>query len=273
VAGRKAWLWVYVGDHASVYDIAEGRGYDQAAAVLGADFGGVLERDGWAPYRRFDQASHQSCLAHLLRRATGMIQDAVAGQAKVPHALRRILNDALAVRDAGLVGKVLAWEVARLEERLGAFCRRTPSHQPNRRLVAHVRREAPHLLTFLRVDGVEATNWEAEQALRAMICNRKQWGGNKAWAGARTTAVLGSVLRTSAQQAADPIGVLTGIQHDGKVASHLCSSPNSPAPGCPPCPTSTGGCGRPRRPACSTWAAALAPPRSRSPAPTHAHRS
>jgi len=84
-----------------------------------------------------------------------------------------------------------------------------------------VRREAPHLLTFLRVDGVQATNWEAEQALRAMVCNRKQWGGNKAWAGARTTAVPGSVLRPSAQQHADPIGVLAGIQHHGQVACQL----------------------------------------------------
>ena len=37
-------------------------------AVLGADFAGVLVRDGWAPSRRFTAAAHQTCLAHLLRR-------------------------------------------------------------------------------------------------------------------------------------------------------------------------------------------------------------
>ena len=221
VGGRRAWLWAYVGDHASVYDIAAGRGYDQAVAVLGADFAGVLERDGWAPYRRFVHANHQSCLAHLLRRTREMLADARAGQAKVPHALRRILRDALAVRDAGLDGPAAADEIARLEQRIEAFCRRAPSFAPNRRLVAHVRREAPHLLTFLTIDGVQATNWEAEHALRAMIGNRKQWGGNKTTNGATTTAVLGSVLRTSAQQHADPVQVLTGIQHDGKAASQL----------------------------------------------------
>jgi hypothetical protein len=35
-----------------------------------------------------------------------------------------------------------------------------------------------------------------------------------------------------------------------------CSCMSWPAPGCPPCPTWTGGCGRPHRPWCSTWAAA-----------------
>jgi Transposase IS66 family len=59
----------------------------------------VLERDGWAPYRRFTNAKHQTCAAHRLRRTGELIADSVAGQARVPHAARRILKDALALRD------------------------------------------------------------------------------------------------------------------------------------------------------------------------------
>jgi transposase len=100
VAGTRQWLWVFVGDDVTVYLVAEGRGYDQATIVLGAGFDGALERDGWAPYRRFEHANHQTCVAHLLRRASEMIADSVAGQARVPHAVRRLLLDALALRDA-----------------------------------------------------------------------------------------------------------------------------------------------------------------------------
>ena len=101
VAGYRQWLWVFVGDDGvTVYLIAPGRGYEQAQSILGARYGGVLERDGWAPYRRFEHARHQTCLAHLLRRAGELIADSVAGQAKIPHAVRRLLLDALAVRDA-----------------------------------------------------------------------------------------------------------------------------------------------------------------------------
>jgi transposase len=99
VAGMRQWLWVFVGDGVTVYLIAAGRGYDQARIVLGADFDGVLERDGWAPYRRFEHASHQTCVAHLLRRCSELIADSQAGQARVPHAARRLLLDALALRD------------------------------------------------------------------------------------------------------------------------------------------------------------------------------
>ncbi|MCA1698578.1 MAG: transposase [Actinobacteria bacterium] len=88
VAGHRQWLWVFVGDGgATVYLIAPGRGYQQAAEILGERFAGVLERDGWAPYRRFEHATHQTCAAHLLRRASEMIADSIAGQAKIPHAL------------------------------------------------------------------------------------------------------------------------------------------------------------------------------------------
>jgi Transposase IS66 family len=100
VAGMRQWLWVFVGDGVTVYLIAAGRGYEQACMVLGSGFDGVLERDGWAPYRRFEHASHQTCVAHLLRRASELIADSRAGQARVPHAVRRLLLDALALRDA-----------------------------------------------------------------------------------------------------------------------------------------------------------------------------
>ena len=92
INGQKAWLWAFAGEEVTVYLIAFGRGYEHAAEVLGEDYSGVLERDGWAPYRRFTGARHQTCHAHLLRRTSELIADSIAGQARVPHAVRRILN-------------------------------------------------------------------------------------------------------------------------------------------------------------------------------------
>ena len=59
----------------TVYQIQPGCGYAEAANLLGKDFAGVIVRDGWAPYRRFTAATHQSCLAHLLRRAKTLRTD------------------------------------------------------------------------------------------------------------------------------------------------------------------------------------------------------
>jgi hypothetical protein len=74
-------LWAFAGAQVTVYRIAHGRGSTDAAAVLGEGDAGVLERDGWAPYRRLVHATHQSCLAHLLRRCRELLADADRGQA------------------------------------------------------------------------------------------------------------------------------------------------------------------------------------------------
>ncbi|HWB71508.1 MAG TPA: transposase, partial [Egibacteraceae bacterium] len=128
--------------------------------------------------------------------ASGRGYASVAGQAKVPHELSRILHDALAARDRGLTGDDLDAAVAALRTRIDTFCARRPAHQPNRKLVAHIAREKDHLLTFLTTLEVAATNWRAAQAIRPMVVNRKNWGGNKTARGAHTTTVLGSILRT-----------------------------------------------------------------------------
>lgn len=218
VEGSKAWLWAFVGDGVTVYRIAAGRGYEQAIEILGEEFRGVLERDGWAPYRRFTLASHQSCLAHLLRRCAEMIADSVAGQARIPHELRRILEDALALRelrDQSPIGSFkLGLRVRELEDRVEELLGRNPTHRPNQRLLRHLQAEREHLLTFLTHTGVEATNWRAEQAIRPAVVNRKSWGGNRSWRGARTQQVAMSVIRTARQQRVDPIELMAAAQRE-----------------------------------------------------------
>jgi transposase len=213
VGGAKAWLWAFVGDQVTVYRIAGGRGYQDAMKVLGADYAGVLERDGWAPYRRFTHARHQSCLAHLLRRCRELVADADRGQARTPHAVRRILEHALWLRDAHHAGAVeqatLVAEADRLGEQVDKLVAGATRYPPNRRLLNHLAGEREHLFTFLRVPGVQATNWRAEQAIRPAVVTRKAWGGNRTWTGADNWQVLTSLLRTATQQARDPLELLT----------------------------------------------------------------
>jgi transposase len=215
VGGRRAWLWAFVGNQVSVYRIASGRGFDDAAVVLGSDYAGVLERDGWAPYRKFTAAAQQSCLAHLLRRCRELVSDAERGQARTPHAVRRILLAALALRQQQAAGRLdpaaVAVEADRLAVRLDRLIAGKTRYAPNRRLLNHLATERAHLFTFLRIPGVQATNWRAEQAIRPAVVTRKSWGGNRTWAGAEVWHVLASVLRTATQQTRDPITLLVAL--------------------------------------------------------------
>jgi hypothetical protein len=67
INGLKAWLWAFAGEHVTVYLIAQGRGYEQAAEILGGTSRACWSRTG-GPYRRITAARHQTCHAHLLRR-------------------------------------------------------------------------------------------------------------------------------------------------------------------------------------------------------------
>jgi transposase len=214
VGGAKAWLWAFAGNALVVYHIATGagaRGFDTAAAVLG-DYRGVLERDGWAPYRRFTHARHQSCLAHLLRRCRNLITAADRGQARTPHTVARILRAALAVRerrDAGeLTAKQATTEATRLGGAIDALIAGHTRYPPNRTLLDHLGRERCALFTFLTTPGVQATNWRAEHAIRPAVLTRKHWGGNRTRAGADTWQVLASVLTTATMQHRDPVATL-----------------------------------------------------------------
>jgi transposase len=216
VGGRLWGLWVFVTPKLTVYAIQPGRGYPQATAILGADYAGVLVRDGWAPYRKLPQATHQTCLAHLLRRGHVLLETAQRGAARVPHAVRRLLLRALdlrARRDAGtLYGHGLRSAIGRLEAATDRLLAGRGVHPPNRRLLRHLVTERAALFTFLYDPAVAATNWRAEQAIRPAVVTRKVCGGNRTPDGAKTQQIVASVLRTCAQQDHDPLALLVALQ-------------------------------------------------------------
>ncbi|MDA8047903.1 MAG: transposase, partial [Actinomycetota bacterium] len=99
VGGHGAWLWVAANDEITLCWIADGRSFDDATIIIDAGYTGVLVRDGWIVYDRYTQAAHQSCTAHILRRATEMEADMTGADRKIPTAAKRIIKDALAARN------------------------------------------------------------------------------------------------------------------------------------------------------------------------------
>lgn len=222
--GLSAWLWAFTNRQETVYSIRRGRGYREAAAVLGEDYAGALVADGWAPYRRFKKATHQTCLAHLLRRCDELLETAQAGAVRFPRQVREILRAALALRDRRTAGtisphgvKVAKGRLAARMDRLLAGRFTTPA---NRRFANHLRRHQNDLFVFLDRDDVEATNWPAEHAIRPAVVNRKSCGGNRTGRGATAQAVLMSLLRTCQQNDLNSISALTTIVRSPRSPSY-----------------------------------------------------
>jgi transposase len=215
--GRGAhWLWVAATPRTTIVPIAPSRGFADAAALLGADFAGVLVRDGWVVYRRFTQATHQTCLAHLLRRCRLLCGD--HPRSRLPRQIQTRLQQALALGDRAAAGAVsprgLAIARGWLLQQLLALLTTTRSTVPDvQRFAAHLTTEAGALLTFLGEPAIDANNWRAEHAIRPAVVTRKVCGGNRTARGAETQQILASVLRTIDQRGLDPTAVLTPLLH------------------------------------------------------------
>jgi transposase len=207
VGGRLQWLHVAVSAQVTIYAILPGRGYEQAATILGAEYDGFLTHDGWAPYYRFQLAFHQSCLAHLLKRCREMAQFASPAALAFPRAIENLLLTSLELRDrykrSEISARGLSIATGKLEAKLDRMLETRRRNPANRRLSRHLEHERLWLFTFLRCPGLDATNNTAERAIRGMVIARKVWGGNRSWEGARTQQILVSVLRTCWQQGKD----------------------------------------------------------------------
>ena len=233
VAARSHWLWVAVTEHVTVFAIQAGRGFAEAAVLLGQDYKGFLHHDGWRPYYGFSHAFHQTCGAHLVRRCREMIAVASPAAAWFPGAVTAHLQRGLALRDRFEAGVVsphgLAVATGRLEAAMDRLLTRPVRTPANRRLAQHLDHERPHLFSFLHCPGLHATNNVAERALRPAVCARKTWGGNRTDAGARAQQILASVLRTCRQQQQDPFPRLVALQRS-PVAQCLDLAPTAHAP-------------------------------------------
>ena len=209
------WLWVWTTPDTTVYAILPGRGLAQAASVIGLNYAGVLQHDGWHSYRYFTAAAHQTCLAHLLRRCRGLLLD--YPDHPFVSAVKAVLQAALATRDAHHAGTVsdqgLAIARGQYLARFGALLARRPSRQRRIALLhQHLTTEFAHTFSFLFDPTLDATNWRAEHALRPAVITRKTCGGgNRTAHGADSQQVLTSLLRTAHQRGLDATDLLVEL--------------------------------------------------------------
>ncbi len=216
VEAQLRWLWAVVTEQVTFCEILPGRGFAEAAAILGAEYAGWLIHDGLQIYYKFLKAAHQSCAAHLIRRCRDLAAVAPAAAARFPLAVKQLLEDGLALRDRYLAQQIslhgLWTATGRLEAKLDRLLAGTYRDPANRRLAKHLRHERPYLFTFLYCPGlVDATNNLAERVMRLLVVIRKNWGGNRTENGARAQAVLTSILCTAKQQDKDTFELLTDL--------------------------------------------------------------
>ena len=202
-------------EHAIAYLVARERGLLASSRIIPEDYHGVLVHDGFKSYERFFWARHQTCNNHLLRRCHELLDVAKGGAVVFPRRVKQILQEGLKVRDRRDRGEISARTAKRkagqLQERMVELTEPPKTHPANERFAAHLFRQQLHLFTYLRIEGIDATNYRAEQALKMPIVNRKVWGGNRTEDGAAAQSILASVLKTVALSGRQAIDWISGL--------------------------------------------------------------
>ena len=91
----------------------------------------------------------------------------------------------------------------------------------NKRFAKRLCKHRDHLLCFLYVDELEATNNLAERRLRPSVITCKTAGCNRTEGGADAHAILSSVLVTCRQRAIPIVDFLVRLQQSGKAPPSL----------------------------------------------------
>ena len=225
------WLWVFANADATVYTIADNRSSDVVVKMLGESFPGILASDGFRAYdeKRLSQWLKQKCLAHLLRDLKDMEEVKRGGALRFARDGTALLKAALALKKdkPTLAASEFERRARELEERLDRLIarKRYLTDADNRRFARRLHRHREHLLRFLYVDELEATNNLAERQLRPAVITRKTNGCNRSKGGAETHSILATVLVTARQHSLPILDYLVSLQRYGETAPALTASP------------------------------------------------
>ena len=201
----KAWLWTAVTEGVSVFAIRKSRGRDGVDEMLGADTRAVVGSDRYSAYGHLPRRRRQVCWAHL-RRTFEEFGDrggeaACIGQ-QLLDASEQLFTWWHRVRDGTLQRSSFQVYVSDLRWRFHNYLSygRQFADAKTAATCANLLDLGPALWTFVRTEGIEPTNNEAERALRHGVLWRHTSFGTHSAQGSRFVERLLTVRDTLRQQ-------------------------------------------------------------------------
>ena len=231
IGSLSAWLWVFTNQEVTVYAIRDNRSSDVVIEILGEKFKGILASDCFLAYddKRLKDWLKQKCLSHLLKDLNEMEESKTGRAVRFAQQLTTLLRAALALKaeKSCLDPASFTQRAQALETQLDTLIskQRNLKDRDNLRFARRLRKHRPHLLRFLYVEGLDATNNHAERQIRPAVIIRKTNGCNRAKEGAHTHEVLASVLVTCHQHSVPILDYMVSLQRFGETPPSLVAAP------------------------------------------------
>ena len=196
--GLNYWLWGFFTDKHAYYTIEESRGKGVPEKVLkGSHPEDVLVRDDYAGYTKLPYR-HQSCWSHLLREsherdsrpdASVEIRE-LHGKLKTMFlSLQKIIEQPFELKERKIAYRFFKRKIQEIID--SQF-----DHQDSKEIQTRIGNQKTNLITALLYENVPLTNNHSERNLRNFVVARKISGGSRSDEGAKTHAVLMSIIQS-----------------------------------------------------------------------------
>lgn len=224
---KQKWMWIDVTPKVTVFRILGGRGQTEAREVIGKGFSGIINTDRYAAYHWVDAHRRQLCWAHLKREfeaikqrgetSAGIGEGLLEEVGKLFDLWRQLRAGSLSREEFQQYMEPIKARVRELVER-GAACEQTKT----RRTCANLLKHEVSLWTFVREEGVEPTNNNAERPLRRAVLWRRKSFGTQSESGSQFVERILTAVTTLRQQGRDVLEYLTAVCQASINQPHAC---------------------------------------------------
>lgn len=207
VQGKTFWIWIFTTLTTTIFVIRKSRHCKVVKEVLGENFEGVINCDGWETYKTYknnnDKVLLQRCWAHAKREV-----EAIAEKYDEIRPLFKWFQDIyIMVCKARESGKPL-YRRAKLKEKCENELRQwldvTKSYKELKTVRTKIENGFEHWFTCIIHPEVEPTNNRAERMLREQVVIRKITGTLRNEKGTTANEVMMSLITTWKQQNKNP---------------------------------------------------------------------
>ncbi len=213
-AGRRAWLWTAVTSLVVVFALRFSRGSQVAKELVGEDYKGIVISDRWSGYTWLPLKQRQFCWAHLKRDFQKIVE--VGGEVgAIGEGLqaerKKLFSYWHRVRDGTLKRSTFRSYVSPIRAKVKALLRQGEAcdHAKIAGMCKKIRKAEQAMWTFVRVEGIEPTNNDAERVLRHAVIWRKTSFGTQSDAGSEFVERVLSVVGSLRAQGRNVLGYLT----------------------------------------------------------------
>jgi transposase-like protein len=207
VQGKNFWIWIFTTLTTTLFVIRKSRHCKVVKEVLGENFKGVINCDGWETYKTYknsnDKVLLQRCWAHAKRE----VESVAEKYDEVKPLFKWFQNIYIKVCKARESGKPF-YQRMKLKEKCENELRRwldvTKPYKKLKTVRTKIENGFEHWFTCILYPEVEPTNNRAERMLREQVVIRKITGTLRNEKGTTANEVMMSLITTWKQQNKNP---------------------------------------------------------------------